>query len=315
LFLPNFDENVKHFSRYDQTIPEEEISQELRNSLNSIRLESTPTHRDRPMLRANSSQLSSKSLRSSDSLDKTKHNRKGYSSLYNQRTTEHRPLRPLPSKLTALPHPSASFHSGDDRSSAATERPCKSDASAIQINRLRESCALFKTIVNSKWFRNTSVILFLNKTDILEEKIQHSSLSQHFPEFEGPVKNSSAAKEFILNKYTKSFDRLKHTKRTMYVHYTCATDTDNIKFVFAAVKDIIVQSYLINYNLVWCEKRFSNRIFNNDPVFYLYPSISYNMIRIFSHATCHDQHHSSTCLKRHSINFFAFQMSEKHWIV
>ncbi|CAJ1068437.1 guanine nucleotide-binding protein subunit alpha-14 [Xyrichtys novacula] len=52
-------------------------------------------------------------------------------------------------------------------------------------NRMEESKALFKTIITYPWFQRSSVILFLNKTDILKEKILYSHLSTYFPEFSG----------------------------------------------------------------------------------------------------------------------------------
>lgn len=52
-------------------------------------------------------------------------------------------------------------------------------------NRMKESLALFSTILELPWFRSTSVILFLNKTDILEEKIHTSHLATYFPSFQG----------------------------------------------------------------------------------------------------------------------------------
>ena len=45
--------------------------------------------------------------------------------------------------------------------------------------------ALFRTIVNSQYFQKTSIILVLNKTDLLEEKIQRSNLADYFPAFPG----------------------------------------------------------------------------------------------------------------------------------
>ena len=44
---------------------------------------------------------------------------------------------------------------------------------------------MFDTIVNSRIFRETSVILFLNKTDLLKEKVQRADtdLAAYFPEF------------------------------------------------------------------------------------------------------------------------------------
>lgn len=52
-------------------------------------------------------------------------------------------------------------------------------------NRLRESLALFKNIWNNRWLKTISVILFLNKQDMLAEKIKagRHKLEDYFPEF------------------------------------------------------------------------------------------------------------------------------------
>ncbi|KAG9270412.1 guanine nucleotide-binding protein subunit alpha-14 [Astyanax mexicanus] len=114
-------------------------------------------------------------------------------------------------------------------------------------NRMEESKALFKTIITYPWFQQSSVILFLNKTDILKEKITYSHLANYFPEFTGPQNDPKAAQEFILKMYQEQNpDR----EKTIYSHFTCATDTENIRFVFAAVKDTILRHNLKEFNLV-----------------------------------------------------------------
>ncbi len=40
------------------------------------------------------------------------------------------------------------------------------------MNRVTEALILFDEICNSRWFKKTSLILFLNKCDIFAEKIQ-----------------------------------------------------------------------------------------------------------------------------------------------
>ena len=50
---------------------------------------------------------------------------------------------------------------------------------------MEESKALFKTIITYPWFQQSSVILFLNKKDLLEEKIMYSHLVDYFPEYDG----------------------------------------------------------------------------------------------------------------------------------
>ncbi|CAD5111859.1 DgyrCDS1125 [Dimorphilus gyrociliatus] len=114
-------------------------------------------------------------------------------------------------------------------------------------NRMEESKALFRTIITYPWFQNSSVILFLNKKDLLEEKIMYSHLVDYFPEFDGPQKDAQQAREFILKMFV---DLNPDPDKIIYSHFTCATDTENIRFVFAAVKDTILQLNLKEYNLV-----------------------------------------------------------------
>ena len=58
-------------------------------------------------------------------------------------------------------------------------------SSALLQNRMHESLKLFDSICNNKWFTDTSIILFLNKKDIFEEKIKKSPLTICFPEYTG----------------------------------------------------------------------------------------------------------------------------------
>ncbi|XP_066138652.1 G protein alpha q subunit [Euwallacea fornicatus] len=113
-------------------------------------------------------------------------------------------------------------------------------------NRMEESKALFKTIITYPWFQNSSIILFLNKKDLLEEKIMVSHLVDYFPEFVGAKQDHIAAREYILKVYLRENP---DPERQCYSHFTTATDTENIKLVFCAVKDTIMQSALKEFNL------------------------------------------------------------------
>ncbi|CAH8467122.1 unnamed protein product [Schistosoma haematobium] len=115
------------------------------------------------------------------------------------------------------------------------------------INRMEESLLLFKTIINYECFQSLSIILFLNKKDILEEKIQYSHLVDYFPKFTGPKNDAIAARNFILKMYQ---ELNLNSGRPIYSHFTCATDTENIRVVFVAVKDTILQTNLKEFNLV-----------------------------------------------------------------
>ena len=50
---------------------------------------------------------------------------------------------------------------------------------------MQESLHLFNTIISYPWFQKSSVILFLNKKDLLEEKVMHSHLADYFEEYDG----------------------------------------------------------------------------------------------------------------------------------
>ncbi|XP_029921456.1 guanine nucleotide-binding protein G(q) subunit alpha-like [Myripristis murdjan] len=118
---------------------------------------------------------------------------------------------------------------------------------SVNENRMEESKALFRTIITYRWFKDSAVILFLNKIDLLEEKIMFSHLVDYFPEYDGPQRDVKAGREFILKMFV---DLNPDTEKIIYSHFTCATDTENIRFVFHAVKDYILQLNLKEYNLV-----------------------------------------------------------------
>ena len=52
-------------------------------------------------------------------------------------------------------------------------------------NRMDEALRLFNSILNNKWFLDTSVILFLNKKDLFQEKIKERPLTDCFPDYRG----------------------------------------------------------------------------------------------------------------------------------
>uniref|UniRef100_A0A6P7G0Q8 Guanine nucleotide-binding protein subunit alpha n=1 Tax=Diabrotica virgifera virgifera TaxID=50390 RepID=A0A6P7G0Q8_DIAVI len=87
-------------------------------------------------------------------------------------------------------------------------------------NRMEESKALFKTIITYPWFQHSSVILFLNKKDLLEEKIMYSHLVDYFPEYEGAKQDHIGAREYILKLYLRENP---DPERSCYSHFTTAT--------------------------------------------------------------------------------------------
>jgi guanine nucleotide-binding protein G(i) subunit alpha len=116
-------------------------------------------------------------------------------------------------------------------------------------NRMVEALNLFEEICNSRWFRETAMILFLNKRDLFMEKIERVPLTVCFSDYEEDL-NCSSYKSGCIH-ITMQFESLsRNDEKQIYPHITCATDTDNVKFVFNAVKDIIIRRSLNEAGLV-----------------------------------------------------------------
>ncbi|XP_039879624.1 guanine nucleotide-binding protein subunit alpha-12a [Simochromis diagramma] len=108
-------------------------------------------------------------------------------------------------------------------------------------NRLVESMNIFETIVNNKLFLNVSIILFLNKTDLLVEKIRTADIRKNFPEFRGDPRRLEDVQAFLVQLFSR---KRRNRGKPLFHHFTTAVDTENIRFVFHAVKDTILQENL-----------------------------------------------------------------------
>ena len=114
-------------------------------------------------------------------------------------------------------------------------------------NRMAESIDLFDQIVNSKWFAQTSMILFLNKKDLLAEKVHKSPVRDHFPEYAGKDADYEGALKFFRAQFVA---KRKRAQTVIFTHATCATDTSNVSFVFNAVVAIILDRNMAASGLV-----------------------------------------------------------------
>ncbi|TWW59589.1 Guanine nucleotide-binding protein G(o) subunit alpha [Takifugu flavidus] len=110
-------------------------------------------------------------------------------------------------------------------------------------NRLQESMNLFSAICNNVFFRSTSMILFMNKLDLFQDKVLHSGrhLRLYLPQFKGADCDVDSAAHFMAS----TFVSLNATpSKLIYHHFTTATDTSNIQVVFQVVMDTIIKENL-----------------------------------------------------------------------
>jgi len=120
-------------------------------------------------------------------------------------------------------------------------------------NRMEESLKLFQKLTGAQWFENTSFILFLNKSDLFQEKIEQKPLKEYFEDYDSFVNELrdkdtmsefQRSSEYIKAQYVAAFNGCR-----LYPFITCAIDTDNCDRVFAAVRDSVISQALSSSGL------------------------------------------------------------------
>lgn len=133
-----------------------------------------------------------------------------------------------------------------------------------ETNRLVESLDLFSVINNNGMLTGAGIICFLNKQDLLEQKIRSGhSIGNFFPEYKEFVKSGSHNRDPILEECERTREFIKEklievskepprrmsnrsakANRDCYFHFTTATDSQNIRRVFDDVHNMILQQML-----------------------------------------------------------------------
>eukprot|EP01117_Protostelium_nocturnum_P004756 TRINITY_DN1726_c0_g2_i1.p1 TRINITY_DN1726_c0_g2~~TRINITY_DN1726_c0_g2_i1.p1 ORF type:complete len:354 (-),score=47.65 TRINITY_DN1726_c0_g2_i1:221-1282(-) len=110
------------------------------------------------------------------------------------------------------------------------------------INRMEESLMLFEEICLSKYFRQTSIILFLNKLDLFQEKITRVPLTTcpAFTAFTGGS-NFDSAISYVQNRFLEKDQQKSHQ---IFPHTTVAVSTENIKAIWTSVTETILRRIL-----------------------------------------------------------------------
>ena len=69
--------------------------------------------------------------------------------------------------------------------------------------RMMDNLTLFESIINSRWFLRTSIMLFLTEIDVFKSKLPKVPLEKYFPEYTGGTDINKAAK-YILWRFVQT---------------------------------------------------------------------------------------------------------------
>lgn len=107
---------------------------------------------------------------------------------------------------------------------------------------MQEALMLWESIANSHWFRNSALILFLNKIDLFKQKIATSPISKFgFSDFTGDSTSWQQTSTYFMKKFV-ALNRA--PAREVYGHFTNATDTSLLKVTMVSIQDMIIQRNL-----------------------------------------------------------------------
>jgi hypothetical protein len=123
-------------------------------------------------------------------------------------------------------------------------------AESKRTNRMVEALELFRSICNNRAFANTSVMLFLNKKDIFEEKLQYSDIASQrpFADYGGPPKDFNTGVLYFIDKFK---DCLINDEITdSFIQACTATDTTNSKSESFIFEYLLRYSYVVNTNRI-----------------------------------------------------------------
>ncbi|KAJ7115364.1 heterotrimeric G-protein alpha subunit, GPA2-like protein [Mycena epipterygia] len=108
-------------------------------------------------------------------------------------------------------------------------------------NQMQDAMTIWDSICHSQWFKQTSIILFLNKNDLFEQKIKTSDIRNFFPDFDGEPGSALAGRDYFRKRFGRLAQKAGRAKeREIYIHITTATDTELLRVVMAAVEGSIV---------------------------------------------------------------------------
>lgn len=125
-------------------------------------------------------------------------------------------------------------------------------AEDARVNRLEDTLLLWKSVVSNKLLANVNIVLFLNKCDLLQAKLDAGiRLNQHMVTYGDRGNDYESVSKYFRNKFGALHQSYTPNKeRELYIHLTAVTDTRRTAVIIATVRDIIIKGNLRNMRLV-----------------------------------------------------------------
>jgi len=113
------------------------------------------------------------------------------------------------------------------------------------VNRLEDSVLLWKDICSNKLLANVELVLFLNKCDILERKLNAGvRLAKYVRSYGDRENDVESVANYLRGKFSAIHREYSPNPRKFYVFLTSVTDTATTAGIIASVRDTVVRQHL-----------------------------------------------------------------------
>ncbi|KAJ7070716.1 guanine nucleotide binding protein, alpha subunit [Mycena amicta] len=121
-----------------------------------------------------------------------------------------------------------------------------------RVNRVEDSLQLWQAVVANKLLAKVNIVLFLNKCDLLQAKLDAGvRLSHHMISYGDRPNDYDSVSKYFRNKFGALHHAVTPNKeRELYIHLTAVTDTRRTATIISNVRDIIIKGNLKNMKLV-----------------------------------------------------------------
>jgi len=120
-----------------------------------------------------------------------------------------------------------------------------------RVNRLEDSYQLWRSVCSSPMLAKTQIILFLNKCDLLHNKLKRGVRVKDFIPSFGERKNDLATVMKYFQSHFKEISKLVSPEpRPFFVHFTSVIDTKATAATLSVVEESILRTHLRNADLL-----------------------------------------------------------------
>ncbi|KAF7341901.1 hypothetical protein MSAN_02045800 [Mycena sanguinolenta] len=114
-----------------------------------------------------------------------------------------------------------------------------------KVNRLEDSVLLWKIIVSSPLLKNTNLILFLNKCDILKKKLASGqNFRQHVTSYGDRPNDFENCSQYMKKKFAVIAKQYSPEPRAFYTYFTSVIDSQSTSDILGSVQDTLIRQNL-----------------------------------------------------------------------